>query len=93
MFGEHDLLDTMGFDEYLIDNTEASFVITMKGDSMLGAGILDGDLLLVERGKTPKPNDIIIAEKEGEYKVRYYKVHEEKAFVVEAVVAAVIRKY
>ncbi|MFZ3020135.1 MAG: transcriptional repressor LexA [Minisyncoccia bacterium] len=68
-----ELLDTMSLDEYLIENTEASFLLKVKGDSMKDAGIVSGDLVIVERGKSAKDGDIVIAEIDGEYTMKYYR--------------------
>lgn len=88
--GEEELLDTMSLDEYLIDNREAAFVLVARGESMADAGILDGDLLIVERGREPKRGDVVIIDTDGAYDVRHYRAHTQK---VEAVVTAVVRKY
>lgn len=92
MFAQ-DISDTMSLDDYLIENKEACFSLTVKSDSMKDAGILTGDMILVERGKTPKPNDIVIAEVDGEYKIQYFKPLTKEQIQIEAVVTAVIRKY
>lgn len=69
---EEELLDTMSLDEYLIQNKEATFMLKVKGDSMRDAGIMEGDMVLVERGKAPKTGQIVIAEVDGEYTMKYY---------------------
>jgi SOS-response transcriptional repressor LexA len=90
---EEELQDTMSLDEYLIKNKEATFMLKVASDSMAKAGILEGDMVLVERGKKPRPGDIVIVRFEGEdYKLEYFG-SSKKAHVVEAVVTAVIRKY
>jgi len=58
---EEELIDTMTLDEFLIGNREATFMLTVQGDSMIDAGIRQGDIVLVERGRTPKEGDIVIA--------------------------------
>ena len=68
-----ELIDTMSLDEYLIENREATFLLKVKGDSMKDAGIILGDLVIVERGKQPKNGDIVIAEVDGEYTMKYFK--------------------
>jgi len=50
---EEELVDTMTLDEYLITNKEATYLLKVGGDSMIEAGILPGDILVVERGLTP----------------------------------------
>jgi SOS regulatory protein LexA len=68
-----ELIDTMSLDEYLIENREATYLLKVKGDSMIEAGIMPGDLVLVERGRTAKPGDIVVAEVDGEYALKYLR--------------------
>jgi len=67
---EEELTDTMSMDEYLIKNKEATFMLKVQGDSMTGAGIMPGDMVLVERGVTPKNDDIVVAEVDGEWTLK-----------------------
>jgi len=69
---EEELIDTLNLDEFLVKRPEATFMLTVSGDSMLDAGILPGDIVLVERGTTPKNNDIIIAQVDEEWTMKYY---------------------
>jgi repressor LexA len=69
---EEELLDTLSLDEFLVRRREATFMLTVSGDSMIDAGIHPGDLVLVERGVTPKPNDIVVAQVDGEWTLKYY---------------------
>jgi len=68
---EEELVDTMSLDEYLIDNPQASFLLNVSGDSMMDAGIIEGDLVIVDRGKTAKSGDIVIAEVDGDWTMKY----------------------
>lgn len=70
---EEELADTMSLDEYLIKNPEQTFLIKVVGDSMIDAGIREGDLVLVERGRTPKNRDIVIAQVDREWTMKYYE--------------------
>lgn len=70
---EEELSDSITIDDYLIDNKETSFLLRVKGDSMIDAGIQEGDLVLVERGKEAKVGDIVIAEVDGEWTMKYYR--------------------
>jgi len=78
---EEELVDTMSLDEYLIENADATYMLTVKGDSMIDAGILPGDTVIVERGKTAKAGDIIIAEIDGGYTMKYYRFKNKIAFL------------
>lgn len=69
---EEELLDTISLDEFLIARPEATYLLTVTGDSMIEAGINPGDLVLVEKGGVPKPNDIVIAQVDGEWTMKYF---------------------
>ncbi len=69
---EEELLDTLSLDEFLIRRPEATFLLKVTGDSMLDAGIHPGDMVLVERGTTPKPGDIVVAQVDDEWTLKYY---------------------
>jgi len=70
---EEELLDTMSLDEFLIRRPEATFLLKVTGDSMLEAGIHPGDMVLVERGTAPKPGDIVVAQVDDEWTLKYYQ--------------------
>jgi SOS regulatory protein LexA len=70
---EETLCDIMSMDEYLITKPDASFLLQVSGDSMIGEGILEGDLVIVEKGKQPKNGDVVIAEVDGEWTMKYFK--------------------
>jgi repressor LexA len=70
---EEELADTMSLDEYLIPNKEASYILKVKGDSMIDAGICEGDMVVVERTSTPKAGDIVIAEVDGAWTMKYLR--------------------
>jgi len=69
---EEELIDTLSMDEFLIERPEATYMLKVTGDSMLDAGIHPGDLVIVERGITPKSNDIVIAQVDGEWTMKYF---------------------
>lgn len=69
---EEELSDTMNLDEFLVHNHEATYMLTVSGESMIEAGIRPGDIALVERGKEPKDGDIVIAEVDSGWTMKYY---------------------
>lgn len=71
---EEELLDTMTLDEWLIRRREATYMLEIKGESMINAGIRPGDTALVERGREPKHGDIVIAQVDGKWTMKYYHV-------------------
>ncbi|MEZ5470666.1 MAG: translesion error-prone DNA polymerase V autoproteolytic subunit [Marinicella sp.] len=62
--------DTLDLNDYLIKNKTATFFATVEGDSMIGAGIYEGDLLVIDRSKTPLQNSIVIAVVDNEFTVK-----------------------
>ncbi len=69
---EEELLDTISLDEFLVRRPESTFLLTVSGDSMIDAGIHPGDLVLVEKNGAPKNQDIIIAQVDGEWTMKYF---------------------
>ena len=67
------MADALSLDEWLITNREASFLLRVNGDSMVDAGLLDGDLVILERGRQPKGGDIVVAEIDHEWTVKYFQ--------------------
>jgi len=72
---EEELQDTMSLDEYLISSPRSTFMLKVDGDSMLEAGIHPGDLVLVQRGLTPKTGDIVIAQVDNDWTLKYFERH------------------
>lgn len=70
---EEELIDTLSLDEFLIKNPQASYLVKVSGDSMIDAGIMQGDLVIVERGRQPRHGDIVIAQVDGEWTMKYYE--------------------
>jgi DNA polymerase V len=65
---------TLDLNDRFIANPPATFFFTVKGDSMVGAGIFDGATLIVDRSLRPKSSNIVIADVDGEWMVkRLYK--------------------
>ncbi len=62
--------ERLSLDEHLIHHKEATFFVRAKGNSMLGAGIFDGDLLVVDKSLNPKSGDIVIAVVDGDLTVK-----------------------
>ncbi|MDA8433178.1 MAG: transcriptional repressor LexA [Nitrospiraceae bacterium] len=81
---EEELVDTLSLDNLLIQNPEATFLLKVSGDSMSGAGILPGDMVLVDKGQTPKSGDIVIAEVDGAWTMKYLRKRGESVTLLPA---------
>lgn len=66
--------DGLDLNDYLVRNKPASFMFSVKGDSMMNAGIVEGDKVIVDRSINAKSKDIVVAVVNGEYTIkRLYK--------------------
>ena len=70
---DEELLDTITLDEYLIRNRASTFLVQAQGDSMIGACILPGDLVLVDRARQARDGDIVIAAVDGGWTMKYLR--------------------
>ncbi|OQS40523.1 LexA family protein [Chromobacterium haemolyticum] len=76
--------DAISLDGYLISDPAATFLVRVRGDSMRGAGIDEGDLLVVDKGLTANHGDIVIAVLDGEFTVkRLHRVRGRCALIAE----------
>jgi repressor LexA len=78
---EEDVSNTLSLDELLIDHKEATYMLSVKGDSMQDAGILDGDMVLIDRTETARPDKIVVAEIDGAYTLKYLRKKDGKFFL------------
>ena len=64
------LEDTLDLNTHLIHHKEATFFVKAQGESMIGAGIHQGDILIVDKSLSPKSGKIVIAVVDGEFTVK-----------------------
>ena len=62
--------DRIDHNKLVIKHPSATYFIRVSGESMIGAGITDGDLLVVDRSLTPEHGDIVVAAVAGEFTVK-----------------------
>jgi len=77
-------LDTMSIDGYLVGNRERTFLLEVKGDSMIEAHIEEGDIVIAERTTSARDGDIVVAEVDGEWTLKYYKSEKGKVWLMPA---------
>lgn len=73
---------TLDLNSHLITHPAASFFIRVRGQSMLGAGIHDGDLLIVNRALEARDGRIVIAVLNGEFTVKRLQYRNGRAWLV-----------
>ncbi|TSC58365.1 MAG: DNA polymerase V [Candidatus Peregrinibacteria bacterium Greene0416_19] len=62
--------ETVTLESYLVRDKKSTFLLRVKGDSMIGAGIQEGDLVIAERGREPKTGDIVVGVLDGEFTLK-----------------------
>lgn len=76
--------DLLSLDEFLIEKKKSTYMLEVVGESMIEAGILEGDLVLVERGRTPRRGDIVLALVDHEYTLKYLETEKGRPVLVPA---------
>lgn len=62
--------DALTIDDYLIERPSQTVLIRVRGDSMIDAGIMEGDLVVVEKTTVAKRGDIVIAIVDGQFTLK-----------------------
>lgn len=81
---DEDTSESIDIDNYLIRNKESTYILEVKGDSMIDEGIKEGDLVIVERKGEPKDGDIVIAEVDGGWTMKYFKKEGRQIYLLPA---------
>lgn len=68
-----ELRDTINLDEYLIEHKSVTYMLEVDGDSMIDEHIADGDMVIVEKTNKAKDGDIVIANIDGEFTMKYFR--------------------
>lgn len=76
--------EVLTLDDYLIDDPNRTSLHKVRGDSMRDAGILEGDLVVVEHNAPAAPGDIVVAVVDGEMTVKTLRRTSEGRFYLEA---------
>lgn len=64
---------SMDLERYIIEHPTSSLLVSVKGDSMIDAGIFPGDIAVVDKARTPKEWDVIIANIDYQYTIKYLR--------------------
>ena len=72
----------ISLDRELIKNKEATFYARVSGDSMIGAGLNDGDLLVIDRSKNPENKKIAVCLVDGEFTVKRISKEKNKLYLI-----------
>lgn len=72
----------LDLNRHLIKHPAATFFVRVAGDSMIGAGIHPGDILVVDRALEPQDSNVVIAVIDGELTVKRISQRHGKLFLV-----------
>ncbi len=78
---EEAMAEVISLDEMLVKNPQTAYVLTVEGDSMVDAGIMKGDMVIVDRSKHPKNGDVVVAEVDQGWTLKYFIQKGQNAFL------------
>lgn len=78
---EAELSDTVSLNDYLISKKKFTYMLEVDGDSMIDAHIEKGDMVLVEKTESAKDMDIVIANIDGEFTMKYLRIKGSKMWL------------
>ena len=74
--------DSLDFNRDLIHNPESTFYGRVEGDSMIDAGICDGDIAVIDRSLEANDGDIIVAYVNEEFTIKYLDLtHRDEGYI------------
>lgn len=74
---------SLDFNRDMIRHPEATFYGRVEGDSMTGAGITDGDIVVIDRAVEPQDGDVVVAFLDGEFTVKFLDLsHKSEGYIL-----------
>ena len=74
--------DSIDFNRDLISNPDATFYGRVDGDSMIDAGICDGDIAVIDRSVEAQDGDVVVAFVNNEFTIKYLDLsHKEEGYI------------
>ena len=73
--------ENIDLNEHLISNPFRTFLLRVKGESMINAGIKDKDLIIVDKSLIAKPGNIIIAMIDGEFTIKRLSIKNDELYL------------
>lgn len=73
--------DTINLSDYLVPRKANTYVLEVDGDSMIDAHIEDGDMVIVEKTNYAKDGDMVIANVDGEFTMKYFRKDGDKVWL------------
>lgn len=79
---QDDMEEPINLGDWLVEHPAASYVMRVEGYSMVGAGITDGDLIVVSRSKKPRAGHIVVALVHGDRTLKRLRKREGRHWLV-----------
>lgn len=79
---QDDMEEPINLGEWLVEHPAASYVMRVAGNSMIGAGINDGDLIVVSRARKPRAGNIVVALVHGDRTLKRLRKREGRHWLV-----------
>jgi DNA polymerase V len=80
--GDDQVENILDINDLVVKNPASTFFVRVEGDSMIGAGIFSGDVLVVDRSSDPKDGVIVVAAVNGELVVKRLSIKEGTAILM-----------
>ena len=78
-----DFMDNrLNINDYIVKNPMSTYYVKVAGDSMIGAGIFSGDILVVDRSISVTHNRIVVAMIDGDFTVKRLRYHKNKLYLI-----------
>lgn len=74
----------LDLNELVVRHPVATYYLRVEGDSMTGAGVVAGDIVVVDKSLEPKNGDIVVAAVDGDFTLKHLKRDGQKAWLVAA---------
>ncbi len=73
--------DKINLDDYLVTKKDNTYMLEVDGDSMIDAHIANGDMVLVEKTEKANDMDIVIADVDGQFTMKYFRKDSHKVWL------------
>ncbi|HRN69618.1 MAG TPA: LexA family transcriptional regulator [Candidatus Woesebacteria bacterium] len=70
---QYDIAETLMLNPFNFKHPTFTYLLKVKGDSMVGAGIMDGDLVVIDKKIEPQPGFIVAAFIDNEWTLKYFR--------------------
>ena len=82
---DEELHETMNLEDLLIEKKESTYMLEVDGDSMIEAHIEEGDMVIIEKTDKAKDGQIVVAQIDGEFTMKYLRKKGEEMWLEPAI--------